>query len=69
MPNIEYAASWVDETAFAASMPHAIWETLSPHGRRIAARVKAAPGVWPAGAGAMHPLASGRAAAKASAPA
>ncbi|HLI67152.1 MAG TPA: phytanoyl-CoA dioxygenase family protein [Caulobacteraceae bacterium] len=69
MPNIEYAASWVDEAAFAASMPHAIWETLSPHGRRIAARVKAAPGVWPAGAGAMHPLAAGRAAAKARAPA
>ncbi|HEY5072370.1 MAG TPA: hypothetical protein VII63_10095 [Caulobacteraceae bacterium] len=65
MPNVEYAAPWLEESAFAQTMPHEIWTTLSAHAQRISARVKAAPGVWPAGAGAMHPLVSGRAAAKA----
>jgi hypothetical protein len=60
MPNIEYAAPWVEESLFAKSMPHAIWETLSPHAQKLCARVKTAPGVWPKGAGFMHPLSSKR---------
>ena len=64
MPNVEYAAPWCDPSEFKVSMPHDVWAKLSPHGQRIAARVKAAPGVWPAGAGVMHPLANKRAEAK-----
>jgi hypothetical protein len=61
MPNVEYAAPWLEDKYFLKSMPHAIWETLSPHAQKITARIKTAPGVWPAGAGEMHPLASKRA--------
>jgi hypothetical protein len=64
MPNVEYAAPWFDEGDFKASMPHEIWERLSPHAQAISRRIKAAPGEWPAGAGVMHPLASARAQAK-----
>lgn len=64
MPNVEYAAPWEEETAFKPTLPHEMWLGLAEPGRRIAQRVRAAPGVWPAGAGVMHPLASGRAAAK-----
>jgi len=67
MPNIEYAAPWFDAGEFRVWMPHAIWESLSPHAQSISARIRAEPGVWPAGAGVMHPLASGREAAKAGA--
>ena len=61
MPNVEYVAPWLEESAFKPSMPHALWQTLSPHAQRICARIKTAPGEWPAGAGVMHPLASKRA--------
>jgi hypothetical protein len=61
MPNVEYVAPWLEESAFKLSMPHALWETLSPHARRICARIKTAPGEEVAGAGVMHPLASKRA--------
>lgn len=64
MPNIEYAAPWVDEALFAKSMPYAIWETLSEHARHLTARVRTTPGVWPKGAGFMHPLSSKRDEAK-----
>ena len=64
MPNIEYAAPWLEEARFEPSMPHEIWAGLSEHARRICARIKTAPGVWPAGAGVMHPLASKRSEAK-----
>jgi len=60
MPNVEYAAPWVDMTPFGHTLPHAIWERLSPHARKIGMAVKAEPGVWPAGAGVMHPLSAGR---------
>jgi hypothetical protein len=60
MPNVEYAAPWFDEVEFRPSMPHAIWEGLRPHGQQIASRIKTEPGVWPAGAGVMHPLANKR---------
>jgi len=64
MPNVEYHAPWVDPSRYWKSMPHAIWETLSPHAQHIARHVKEAPGVWPAGAGVMHPLAARRKEAK-----
>lgn len=60
MPNAEYGAPWVMGRGYARTMPHEIWETLSEHARHIARYVKAEPGVWPAGAGAMHPIASMR---------
>ncbi len=61
MPNVEYVAPWADASAFNRTMPHEIWATLSPHAQRICARIKTAPGEWPAGAGVMHPLSSKRA--------
>lgn len=64
MPNVEYHAPWVDPARYWKSMPHEIWETLSPHAQHIARHVKEAPGVWPAGAGVMHPLANKRKEAK-----
>jgi hypothetical protein len=63
MPNIEYVAPWFDAFRFMKSMPHERWEDLSPHARRICRFIKCEPGVWPRGAGVMHPLASGRQAA------
>ncbi|MEI9989635.1 MAG: phytanoyl-CoA dioxygenase family protein [Rhizomicrobium sp.] len=64
MPNVEYHAPWVDASAYWKSMPHEIWETLSPHARRACRYIKTEPGVWPAGAGVMHPLAAKRKEAK-----
>jgi len=65
MPNVEYGAPWMDERWFAPSMPHDIWKSLSPHAQRASRRIKTAPGIWPAGAGVMHPLSSSREEAKA----
>ncbi|MBS0469752.1 MAG: phytanoyl-CoA dioxygenase family protein [Proteobacteria bacterium] len=68
MPNVEYYGPWVEgERYYWKSMPHTIWETLTPHGQKICKRVTAEPGVWPAGAGVMHPIASKRKEAKAAA--
>ena len=64
MPNVEYTAPWVDAGQFETSIPHDIWAGLSDHAQRICARIKTAQGVWPAGAGVMHPLASKRSEAK-----
>ncbi len=65
MPNVEYGPPWIVETRdFMKTMPHEMWETLSPHAQRICRFLKAEPGVWPAGAGLMHPLASKRLEAK-----
>ncbi len=63
MPNIEYVAPWWDAFPFMQSMPHAIWSALSPHARRLCRHIVCEPGIWPRGAGAMHPLASERKAA------
>jgi hypothetical protein len=38
-----------------------VWETLSDHAKSISMRIKTEPGVWPSGAGTMHPLARQRA--------
>jgi hypothetical protein len=64
MPNVEYHAPWVDPAKYWKSMPHEIWETLSPHAQHISRHVKEVPGVWPAGAGVMHPLSAKRREAK-----
>jgi hypothetical protein len=64
MPNVEYAAPWCDAAEFKVSMPHEIWAALSQHAQKIAARIRTAPGEWPAGAGVMHPLANKRSEAK-----
>jgi hypothetical protein len=60
MPNVEYLAPWVEERWFTKCMPHEVWSSLSSHAQRLSSRVKADPGVWPAGAGTMHPLSSVR---------
>ena len=64
LPNVEYGAPWLG-SKHAKTMPHHIWETLTPHGKHLCRHIKAEPGVWPPGAGVMHPLgAERRAAAK-----
>jgi hypothetical protein len=65
MPNVEYAGPWMDETRFGKTMPDAIWQSLTRHGQHICRAIKAEPGVWPAGAGVMHPVADRRKEAKA----
>lgn len=64
LPNIEYAPSWVEESRFVKTMPHEIWETLTPHAQKICRFITEAPGIWPAGAGVMHPTRKQRLAAK-----
>lgn len=69
MPNVEYAPHWMaQQREFAKTMPHEIWEILSPHAQQISRLLKAESGVWPAGAGVMHPLTSKRKAAKGAGP-
>ena len=65
MPNVEYHAPWVDPANYWKSMPHEIWETLTPHAQKLCRYIKTEPGVWPPGAGVMHPLAAKRKEAKA----
>ena len=61
LPNVEYGAPWLPQgQGGKPTMPHDVWETLTPHGQHLCRRVKAPPGVWPAGAGVMHPLRAGR---------
>ena len=64
MPNVEYHGPWLDESRYWKSMPHEIWETLSPHAQELCKHIKTEPGVWPAGAGVMHPIAGKRKEAK-----
>ncbi|MXZ01490.1 phytanoyl-CoA dioxygenase family protein [Candidatus Poribacteria bacterium] len=64
LPNVEYAAPWWTPQMFSKIMPHEVWETLTPDAQKLCEWIKAEPGVWPAGAGIMHPLASKREAAK-----
>lgn len=63
MPNIEWAAAWTAGRGMQKVMPHHIWEQLSDRGKHNNRFVHADPGLWPSGAGVMHPLASGRLAA------
>lgn len=64
MPNVEYGAPWLDPAPWAGTLPYDIWEGLSPNARRISLAIRCEPGVWPAGAGVMHPLRSQRQEAK-----
>jgi len=41
-------------------MPYKVWESLSEHGKHICQYTRADPGVWPEGAGVVHPIASKR---------
>ena len=60
MPNIEYVAPWLGGFGFTQCMPHELWAELSAHAQRLCRYIKCDPGVWPRGAGVMHPLASQR---------
>ncbi len=60
MPNIEYVAPWLENYAFTQCMPYELWSRLSPHAQRTCRLIVCEPGVWPRGAGVMHPLASAR---------
>ena len=60
MPNIEYSPSWRRQSDYQKTMPYEIWESLSPHARKLCRFIRQDKGVWPAGAGAMHPLANQR---------
>ena len=64
LPDVEYGSPWQSVNRIAKTMPFEIWETLSPHAQHIARGVKAEPGVWPDGAGIMHPLTKKRQEAK-----
>src|SRR5262249_20143849 len=64
MPNIEYCGPWFEPERIIKSLPHAMWQTLSPHAQHITRGPKRSPGVWPAGAGMMHPVADRRKEAK-----
>jgi hypothetical protein len=59
LPNVEYGAPWFTGR-FGKTMPHEMWDTLSPYAQHLARDVVSEPGVWPAGAGVMHPLANER---------
>lgn len=63
LPSIEYSAPSRHGRHFQKTMPHEIWQSLSPHARHICRFIKHEPGVWPHGAGITTPLASGRQAA------
>ena len=47
MPNIEWSAAWTAGPHIPRTMPHHIWQTLTPHGQHICRFVHAEPGVWP----------------------
>ena len=64
MPNVEYGAPWLGDSWAAKTMPVEVFDTLSEHARQLARHVVADLGVWPAGAGVMHPLRSDRQRAK-----
>ena len=64
MPNVEYGAPWIATGRHAKTMPLKVWESLSPHAQHICRHVYEEPGVWPAGAGFNHSLASERRKAK-----
>lgn len=55
MPNVEYVPPW-QEPIVERSMPYERWLDLSEAGRHVARAAVCAEGVWPRGAGFMHPL-------------
>ena len=60
LPSVEYSATIHPGKHFQRSMPHEIWQELSPHAQKICRNIKAEEGVWPFGAGELHPLSSMR---------
>ena len=60
LPNIEYVAPWFPTHGLQRTMPDAVWQALSPRAQRLTRFINADPGVWPAGAGTLHPLANER---------
>ena len=63
LPSIEYSAPSRHGRHFERTMPHEIWQSLTPHAQHITRFIKQEPGVWPHGAGITTPLANGRRAA------
>lgn len=63
LPSIEYSAPSRHGRHFQKTMPHEIWQSLTPHARHICRFIKQDPGVWPHGAGITTPLANDRRAA------
>ena len=60
MPNIEWAAAWTAGPGIPKTMPDDVFQTLSDRGKHYCRFVHAeVPGLWPSGAGVMHPLAHG----------
>ena len=80
LPNVEYGAPWLlgdgdgdgngdgnsDSVGWVGrTMPRGVWDALpTEHGRHVCRCVVCEPGVWPVGAGIMHPLVSKREEAK-----
>ena len=60
LPSVEYAVGSRNATGFQKSMPYEIWSQLSSHGQRITRQIVQQPGIWPPGAGILHPLVSER---------
>lgn len=60
LPSVEYSANGNRGRNFQRTMPHEIWQTLSLHAQQICRNIKADEGVWPFGAGELHPLSSKR---------
>ncbi len=60
LPSVEYSASSRHTAGFQKSMPFEVWKELSEHAQRITKPIVQEPGVWPPGAGILHPLVSGR---------
>ena len=60
MPNVEYFAPWFRSEAIVRSMSFERWQTLSPHGQRIARYVVCDKGEAVIGEGFSHPRSSER---------
>ena len=60
LPSIEYSAPSRHGRHFQKTMPHEIWQSLTPHARHICRFITQEPGLWPHGAGITTPLANGR---------
>ncbi|MEM7099113.1 MAG: phytanoyl-CoA dioxygenase family protein [Pseudomonadota bacterium] len=56
MPNVEYAAPWVEAERFKKTMPSEVFESLTPYAQHLCRRVVVGPGESVVGAGVMHPL-------------
>ena len=55
LPNVEYVPRWRSDLCLP-TMPHEVWERLTPHGQRLCSRIRAPRGMAVPGAGLMHPV-------------